>query len=74
MTERNQKIFRRILITLGIICVFLLGSVIRIPVSSGFILILISLTIGLTLGYVLGTGKDIRFWKNFKVEKKDDKK
>ena len=75
MTERNQKIFRRILITLGIICVFLLGSVMKIPVSAGFFWILAALTVGLTLGYLLGTGKDIRIWKGFKLKVvKDEQK
>lgn len=74
MTERNQKIFRRILIALGIICVFLLGSVIKIPVSKTFFWILAALTGGLTLGYLLGTGKDLKFWKNWRVVKKDDRK
>ena len=75
MTQRNQKIFRRILIALGIICVFLLGSVMKIPVSPVFFAILAALTVGLSLGYFLGTGKEIRVWKGFKIKLvKDEEK
>ena len=70
MTEHNQKIFRRILIALGILCVFLLGSVMKIPVSAGFFGILAALTAGLAVGYCLGTGKDLRFWKKKDEENK----
>ena len=79
MTDRNKKIFRRILIALGIICVFLLGSLIQVPVSKGVFWILAALTVGLTIGYLLGTGKEFRIWKGLKLsivkdEKKTEKK
>lgn len=63
MTEQNAKIFRGILIGLGILCVFLLGSLVRIPINFGFFAIILALTIGLTIGYRLGAGKSLKFWK-----------
>lgn len=74
MTEHNQKIFRRILKVLGIICVFLLGALMDPPVSVRFFWILAALTAGLTIGYLLGTGKEIKIWKGMKIQLvKDDK-
>ena len=72
MTQNNQKIFRVILKVLGVICIFLLGSVINIPVSAELFAVIVASTLGLTVGYFLGTGKDLRFWKKFAFVKKDD--
>lgn len=76
MTQ-NQKIFRRILAGIALVCVFLIGSMIQINFSTQLtitlaailFITLLTFVIGMLVGYALGAGKNFKFWKD-KTKKK----
>lgn len=62
MTQ-NQKSFRKVLIVLAFIGIFLLGTIIEIKLSTTLLLSLLTFAIGLLLGYAIGAEKNLRFWE-----------